>query len=42
VAATHREKAEAIRPRGPLCASARITILISLHPHAFCSNCDAR
>jgi hypothetical protein len=29
-------------PRCPLCASARITILISLHPHAFCSNCDAR
>ena len=32
----------AIRPRCPLCASARITILISLHPHAFCSSCDAR
>jgi hypothetical protein len=29
-------------PRCPLCASARVTILISLHPHAFCSSCDAR
>jgi hypothetical protein len=32
----------AIRPRCPLCASARITILISLHPHAFCSRCGTR
>ena len=29
-------------PRCPQCASSRITILVSLHPHAFCSNCDAR
>jgi hypothetical protein len=29
-------------PRCPLCASAHITILISLHPHAFCSRCGAR
>jgi hypothetical protein len=29
-------------PRCPLCASARITILVSLHPHAFCSSCGTR
>jgi hypothetical protein len=29
-------------PRCPLCASSRITILVGLHPHAFCSSCDAR
>jgi uncharacterized paraquat-inducible protein A len=29
-------------PRCPLCGSAHITILISLHPHAFCSRCGAR
>ena len=29
-------------PRCPLCASARITILVSLHPHAFCASCGTR
>ena len=29
-------------PRCPVCGSARITISISLHPHAFCSSCGAR
>jgi len=29
-------------PRCPLCGSARITVVLSLHPHAFCSSCGAR
>jgi hypothetical protein len=29
-------------PRCPLCHSANITILLSLHPSAFCSSCGAR
>ena len=29
-------------PRCPLCGSAHITIVASLHPHAFCSSCGAR
>jgi hypothetical protein len=29
-------------PRCPMCGSANITIVISLHPAAFCSTCGAR
>ena len=29
-------------PRCPLCASAQITIIISRHRRAFCSDCGAR
>jgi hypothetical protein len=29
-------------PRCPLCQSAYITVVLSLHPHAFCSSCGAR
>jgi hypothetical protein len=29
-------------PRCPLCRSAYITVVPSLHPHAFCSSCGAR
>ena len=28
--------------RCPLCGSSRITVLDSMHPQAFCSNCGAR
>jgi hypothetical protein len=29
-------------PRCPLCASAQITVVISLYPSASCSSCGAR
>ena len=29
-------------PRCPLCASARITVILSRHRRAFCSDCGAR
>ena len=29
-------------PRCPLCGSAHITIVASLHPHACCAGCGAR
>jgi Zn-finger nucleic acid-binding protein len=29
-------------PRCPVCGSSVVTIVVSLHPHAFCSTCGAR
>ena len=29
-------------PRCPLCGSSHVTVLVSLHPQAFCCSCGAR
>jgi Zn-finger nucleic acid-binding protein len=36
------EPTEVVMPRCPICDSAKITIMVSAHPYAFCSSCGAR